>query len=273
MVYMYEEKNSQSLIELNNINSEEILKTNIEEISNITSKEILEKMDNKSEKETLEKIKTKIEYEYENKLSTTIPTKSSVTNMKGEKIEITFEKPKFLQEDKEEKITSSKKGTLIHLCMQKLNPKQDYDLENVKKLIDELAFKEVITAKEKEAINPYKILEFTKSEVWKQLKTAKEYYQEKPFYINIPAKEVYEEDIEENILVQGIIDLYYIDKNDNLILLDYKTDYVEAGQDIELVNKYKKQLEIYKKALESALHRKVGKIYIYSVYLGKEIEI
>ena len=146
--------------------------------------------------------------------------------------------------------------------MQKLNPKQDYDLENVKKLIDELAFKEVITAKEKEAINPYKILEFTKSEVWKQLKTAKEYYQEKPFYINIPAKEVYEEDIEENILVQGIIDLYYIDKNDNLILLDYKTDYVEAGQDIELVNKYKKQLEIYKKALESALHRKVGKIYI-----------
>lgn len=273
MVYMYEEKNSQSLIELNNINSEEILKTNIEEISNITSKEILEKMDNKSEKETLEKIKTKIEYEYENKLSTTIPTKSSVTNMKGEKIEITFEKPKFLQEDKEEKITSSQKGTLIHLCMQKLNPKQDYDLENVKKLIDELAFKEVITAKEKEAINPYKILEFTKSEVWKQLKTAKEYYQEKPFYINIPAKEVYEEDIEENILVQGIIDLYYIDKNDNLILLDYKTDYVEVGQDIELVNKYKKQLEIYKKALGSALHRKVDKIYIYSVYLGKEIEI
>ena len=33
------------------------------------------------------------------------------------------------------------------------------------------------------------------------------------------------------------------------------------------------QLEIYKRALEEALNRKVDKIYIYSVYLNKEIEI
>ena len=33
---------------------------------------------------------------------------------------------------------------------------------------------------------------------------------EKPFYINIPAKEVYNQELEEKILVQGIIDLYAI---------------------------------------------------------------
>ena len=27
-------------------------------------------------------------------------------------------------------------------------------------------------------------------------------------------------------MVQGIIDLYYIDKNDNLVLIDFKTDYI-----------------------------------------------
>ena len=187
--------------------------------------------------------------------------------------EITFEKPKFLQEEKEEKITSAQKGTLIHLCMQKLNPKEDYNLEKIKDLIQNLAFKQIITEKELEAINPYKVLEFTKTEIWKQLKESKEFYQEKPFYINVPASRIYEEDIDENVLVQGIIDLYYIDKNDKLVLLDYKTDYVENGKEHKLVEKYRKQLELYKDTLEQALNKRVDKIFIYSVYLGKEIEI
>jgi len=41
----------------------------------------------------------------------------------------------------------------------------------------------------------------------------------------------------------------------------------------ELIEKYKTQLELYKQALEQALHKKVDKTYIYSVYLGKQIEL
>ena len=41
----------------------------------------------------------------------------------------------------------------------------------------------------------------------------------------------------------------------------------------ELVKKYSKQLELYKEALEEALNKKVKKVYIYSVYLEKTIEI
>ena len=114
---------------------------------------------------------------------------------------------------------------------------------------------------------------FTKSLIWNQLKNAKEVYKEKPFYINVPAKEIYDKDLTEKVLVQGIIDLYYIDKDDNLILVDYKTDYVENGNEIELVNRYRNQLELYKRALEKALNKKVYKVYIYSVYLEKEIEL
>ena len=59
----------------------------------------------------------------------------------------------------------------------------------------------------------------------------------------------------------------------NIVLVDYKTDYVENGKELELVEKYKNQLELYKQALEEALNTKVDKVYIYSVYLEKEIEI
>ena len=113
-------------------------------------------------------------------------------------------------------------------------------------------------------------------EIWFSLKQAKEIYREKPFYINIPIKDILKKSTlnldnikNESILVQGIIDLYYISKDDKLVLLDYKTDYVEKGKENLLLDKYNKQLDIYKDALESALDRKVDKTFIYSVYLGK----
>ena len=253
--------------------------------------------------DSLEKIDKLINYSYKYELATKIPTKTSVTKIKqmqinriqteedetadfedlvknatnraGIESKITLPKPQFLRnEDDETKLTAAQKGTLIHLCMQKLQEHKEYNLGEVKKLIENLQFSKIITKKEADNINPYKILEFTKSNIWKDLKTAKEVYKEKPFYINLPASKIYDENpdkIDENILVQGIIDLYYIDKNDNLILVDYKTDYVEAGKENELIEKYKKQLELYRQALEDALDRKVEKTYIYSVYLGKEI--
>ena len=75
----------------------------------------------------------------------------------------------------------------------------------------------------------------------------------------------------ENILVQGIIDLYYIDKSDKLILLDYKTDFAKPGDEQILIERHKPQLMLYKEALESGLNKKVDKIYIYSTGLSKEI--
>ena len=306
LVYLYEKFNTEDLLELNRIEPSSILENKKQEKEKKnTSQNVIEMLNENSNKKDIKLIKEQIEYEYPDKLAIDIPTKSSVTKIKQMKqkqlgvdfesldneqpantkaktseyddntntANITFEKPKFLQDEKETKITSAQKGTLIHLCLQRLNPKEEYDLEKIKKLIQSLEMNKVITQKESEAINLYKILQFTKSEIWKQLKNAKEYYQEKPFYINVPANQIYDEDINENILVQGIIDLYFVNKNGQIVLVDYKTDYVESGREFDLVEKYRSQLNLYKQALESALSTKVYKVYIYSVYLGKEIEI
>ncbi len=358
LVYQYEKENIQDYVELNVHKKQEILENltkKEKEDSNIIEK--LE--NTKMEKESLEKIETILNYKYPNLIDTIIPTKTSVTAIKqlqNEKVnsndsksknsksnkenkenikkgynevgdiaiknieEVTeFAKPKFLIDTKEEKITSAKKGTLIHMCLQRLNEKVEYDINKINELIQELEMKKIITSKEAENINPNKILQFTKSNIWKELKEAKEiqkekpFYiniemkkiitskeaeninpnkilqftksniwkelkeakeiqKEKPFYINIPAKEIYKEETEENILVQGIIDLYYIDKFDKLKLVDYKTDYVENNNEKQLMDKYRNQLELYSKALEESFGKKVDKKYIYSVYLGKEIE-
>ena len=184
-----------------------------------------------------------------------------------------FPKPKFLAGTDQEKITPAQRGTLIHLCMKNLDFSEDYDLPKIKELIEDLKAKKLITQKEQEAINPYTILNFTKSPIWQEIKTAKEYHKEEPFYINIPAKEVTNTKINENILVQGIIDLYYITSQDELILLDYKTDFVKEVEEEILIKRHKPQLMLYKEALEGGLNKKVSKVYIYSTALSKVINL
>lgn len=182
---------------------------------------------------------------------------------------VNYNTPEFLKEEKE--ITASEKGTLIHLVLQNLDEKVDYTKEKVDTLLETMERKNIIKPKERKLVDIDKVYGFTKSNIWEELKTAKEVQKEKPFYINIKAKEIYGEDTEEEVLVQGIIDLYYITYDDKLILVDYKTDRVKTEK--ELIEKYKTQLDIYKDALEKALRKKVDKIYIYSVHLNKGIEI
>ena len=294
LVYNYEKETAKNFINFNIYKKKELLDS-FEDIKKeeIDAKEFLEKQDVDNDK--IKKIEEILNWSYDYELSTTIPTKTSVTKIKQmqneENIETTLDnylidaeknkekvqenslpKPQFLRKEDDDKLTSAQKGALVHLCLQKLNEKQEYTLQEIKDLINELELKQIITNKEARSISTYKILAFTKSTIWKELRKAKAVEKEKPFYINIPAKEIYNQEIEEDILVQGIIDLYYINENDKLVLVDYKTDYVEKGKEEELLNKYRKQLDLYKRALESALNRKVDKVYIYSVYLEKEIE-
>ena len=281
LVYEYEKENAQKIdLKVHSKKNilEETKKENREEV------DVLKVFEGRAtEKSDLEKLEKEMNQKYKYQLETTIPTKTSVTNLKQMKLEkegiigkdetIELPEPAFINEDKKEKLTGAQKGTLIHLCLQKLDYKQEYDLEKIKNFLQSLCEKEIISQNELENINPYKILEFTKSEIYAECKNAKELYKERPFYINIPACEIYGEDTESEILVQGIIDLYYINENDELVLVDYKTDYVEKGNENELIKKYEKQLELYQRALEFAIKKKVSKKYIYSVYLGKSLKI
>ena len=271
--------------------SKELINIQIHNKEEVSHKKEIEKEElpqfNFSKEIDLEEFSKKLNFEYEHILETQLPSKSTVSKIKEialeresvdfdtlSKKEVGLEKvlPEFLRED-EKKISASKKGTLIHLMLQKINFKEDYDFEKIKELREKLVSKNVITREEADSIYLNKILDFLKSDFAKRIKNAKEIQKEKPFCTKIPAKEVYESATDESILVQGIIDLYFFDEDNNLILVDYKTDYVELGAEKKLIEKYKKQLEIYKNALEDALNTKVYKTFIYSIYLNKEIEV
>lgn len=296
LVYLYNFEESKNIMKVNILKKNDLLKDlKQEEEEEIDVFKILEEGAKNITEEQIIELKNKLSFEYKYKELAEVPTKESVTNIvhknfskdfikeeyeyideddkKIEGAEIEFPKPKFLIGTEEEKISASKKGTLVHLCMKNLDFKRTYELQDVKDMIEELREKEIITVKEAESINPFVIWNFTKSDIYKELMEAKEYHKEEPFYINIPVKEVSDINLDENILVQGIIDLYYINKADELILLDYKTDFAKAGDEKNLIDRHKPQLMLYKRALENGLNKKVDKVYIYSTGLGRIIEI
>lgn len=276
---LFEKEKSGKVFEIKEVAKKEVLeKSKREEKQEEKMKEWKKKENNFLQEERIAQIKFCYPYEKETK----IPTKMSVTEIKQIKQEekeriqeeiITFDKPKFLKQDIKEVLTGSQKGTLLHLCLQKLEIGKEYSLEEVKQWIKLLEKKGKITSLEAENINLYAILNFTKSFIWKELQTAKEIQREKPFYLNLPAKEIYSTEGNEKILVQGMIDLYYKNEKEEWVLVDYKTDYVESGKEDELQEKYRDQLILYRRALEEALQKKVRKTYLYSTYLGKALEI
>ena len=242
------------------------------------------------EKEKMDYLKKRLSWKYLFIESSLIPTKTSVTKLKeaekeqlvsideiqNNKIQFNKEtnfsiaRPQFLNE--EQNITNAQKGTLMHMCFQRLDEKKEYTKEMLELMVNDFVNIKLITQLEAKSINMYKLYSYTKSKLFNDLKKAKHVYKEQPFYINLTANDIYGNGLDDNILVQGIIDLYYINENDELILVDYKTDYVENKNEKNLLQKYENQLNIYKMALQQSLNRKVDKCFIYSVYLEKLIE-
>ena len=89
-------------------------------------------------------------------------------------------------------------------------------------------------------------------------------YREKPFVMQY-----------EDVLVQGIIDVFWLEE-DSIVLLDYKTDRVKEAQ--ELVMRYQKQLELYADALSRVFSKEGKKIdakerLIYSFRLQEVVNL
>ena len=96
-------------------------------------------------------------------------------------------------------------------------------------------------------------------------------FREQPFVISVKMREIRPEWTgEETVLVQGIIDAYFLE-GEEIVLVDYKTDRVEPGEEEKLINIYHSQLEDYARALERMLKKKVKECYIYSFALKKPI--
>lgn len=161
-------------------------------------------------------------------------------------------------------LTPAQKGTAMHTFM------QFCDYQKAKTGPDDEISRMVengfLTSEEAETIDRSKLKDFFDSDFAKRIFNSDKVYREFKISSFVPAREIENVSSDDKILVQGIADCVF-EENGNLVLLDYKTDRVKDQS--ELFERYRKQLDFYRLAIEKALKKPVKEVYLYSFSLSK----
>ena len=229
-----------------------------------------------------EKVFRIFSWQYPHEKETGLPAKLSISEIKrkyqeemsGEMMQ-TAPKTIRLPEKQEVKgLTGAQIGTAMHTVLEECDLRKEYDKESLEMLISALVTGGRLTEEEAKAVRRKELLQFFRSSLAERLRLAEKIETERTFALLMQPKELFYgkeyEDVKDMILVNGIIDCYFIE-NGKVILLDYKSDRVYAEE--ELKERYRIQLQLYKTALERALKLPVAETYIYSLAMGKEISL
>lgn len=177
-------------------------------------------------------------------------------------------RPKFLQE---KSLTPAEKGTAMHMVMQHIDFSAEITKTYLTRLLENMIHKELLTKEQASVIQLEEIIKFFQTDLGKRVKNGKYLKREVPFSAAFSAKEIYPNwtGEDEPILVQGIIDCIFEDEQ-GLVLLDYKTDGIhdrfkggfEQAKPI-LLERYRLQVQLYAKAYEQIMKRKIDEKYLY----------
>ena len=238
-----------------------------------------------------EEIEKRFSFVYPYKYLEDIPVKVSVSDLKKrswhdeseleENISVSAEEQEEEQEapvpafmaEKQEEYKGAARGTAYHRVMECLDYAEADTEEQLRAQLKRLLESQKMTEQEAECIRIRDIRRFVESGLGQRMKKAamkKHLYREQPFVIQRSASMLDDGWKNETVLVQGIIDAYFMEEEE-IVLVDYKTDRVKRGQEQKLIDLYHVQLEDYARALERMTGKKVKEKIIYSFTLQKEI--
>jgi ATP-dependent helicase/nuclease subunit A len=206
-----------------------------------------------------------------------------------------LKRPKFIQDGEEKiKVTATEKGTVYHLLMQEIDLNRVSSKSQIKQQIDEFVNKGILTKNQADTLNAEKFHKFFDSSLGKRMLESKCISREKMIYTNINISKVFSkqrtskkclsdimdenistnkcDEIEDAMMLRGIIDSYF-EEDGEIILIDYKTDFVNYKNESEIIRKYKIQLDLYGEVLEEITGKKVKEKWIYLFYIDKACKI
>jgi len=228
-------------------------------------------------------IANRLDWRYEHEFATKIPSKVSVSeikNLQGKDLEsmatrsfpALVKRPGFMEGKK--KFTGAEIGTITHFVLRHLSLTKVNSLEEIEKQLKEMVAKELLKAEEVAAVDVEKLFKFFTSNLGKRILSAEKVYREVPFILVRKACEIIEglDDCHEELLIQGVIDLYFIE-GDELVLVDYKTDHISSDNRDEVIAKYQVQVELYKEALEKIKGRRVKESYLFLLDADEAVKV
>lgn len=234
----------------------------------------------------LKEIERALNFSYTHEVAVSLPSKLTATGIKGrfldkeaaeeaEKLDKpkekhVFERPNFAKE--ETALTAAERGVALHLVMQYIDFDKCYSIEGVSCEIKRMAELKIISEKQAKAVSPDKILKFFDSALGKEIRQADALLREFKFSLLTPASDYFTEGEGEEILLQGVVDCC-LEKDEELTVIDFKTDYVTEENQKEKAESYRIQLETYAKAMERITGKKVTRKLLYFFRTDSAVEL
>ncbi len=223
-----------------------------------------------------EAIAKRLDYSYPYESATTMPVKVSVSAIKKkayESVQHTTQqerrRPRFMTETSQ--LTGAARGTLIHEVFEKIDFETFTTYEAIKEEMTALIQAGKLSEAVSEVIALDKCVAVAQSPILARMRQAQYVWKEKAFVYRAPATHVdptYPET--ETILIQGIVDTCFVEA-DGLVLVDYKSDYIDvahkASEIKRVIDQYGIQLDLYAEALSGITKKPVKEkwLYLYSI--------
>ncbi len=170
---------------------------------------------------------------------------------------------------------SAARGTAYHRALECLDFGKLHSREDVRVALKSLLDTGYLEQEAYDALDEMVIFTMLNSPLGQRMAEAQRggrLHREQQFIIGIPAREMGRGDSQELVLVQGVIDAY-MEEEDGLVLIDYKTDRVPGGRAgrERLAERYRQQVAYYQRALEQLTGKKVKENIIYSLTLQESV--
>ena len=277
--YGDEEANSDAEFAIEYYTIQDLIRNTVDkEVSDMAIRDVIEEYDN--DKSMLyDKINDRLNYVYHDIIATKIHSKMSVSEIKkiGQNVDEEESEFMFLGEEElmmpeflapKEEIKATTRGTAYHKFLELLDYERCKNTDMIKEMAIEFATSGKMPQEYVEMINPFDILYFVKSDIGQRMKAAYErgtLVREQQFVMSVPYSEIEKEyNGDEEILVQGIIDAYFVEDG-RIVIVDYKTDRAKDAK--ELIDRYQVQLDFYEKAVNKTSENKVKEKVIYAFAL------
>ena len=187
----------------------------------------------------------------------------------------TLEKPRFM-ETASASVSGAQRGSALHLLMQKVNFTSDITLDSLEQLLRSLVESNEITPEVAAKVPVTQAYEFFQSKFGQWIvQNSHALVREQAFSYVLEASEFFKSiQTDDLMMIHGIID-GYIELDDEIVVFDYKTDYVvDSTEGIQsIVRKYKDQLNIYADALSISCNKKVTRKVLCLLSINKNIDI
>ena len=172
-------------------------------------------------------------------------------------------------------VAGAARGTAYHRALECLDFGKLHSREDVRAALKSLLETGYLEQEAYDALDEMVIFIMLNSPLGQRMAEAQRggrLHREQQFIIGIPAREMGRGDSQELVLVQGVIDAY-MEEEDGLVLIDYKTDRVPGGRAgrERLAERYRQQVAYYQRALEQLTGKKVKENIIYSLTLQESV--